>query len=181
MNSFFTLQRKWIFIMFLTVSSNLVIGQSVNDYRSIASGNWNTLSTWQFYDGADWIAAAALPSNTSGLITIQNGHTVTISDNRTIDETTIEAGGTLTLSSGTLTINNGSGTDLVALGVFNFSNGTLNGTGLVQVEGTYNWQSGTFNGSATIDVEQDADLNISGTGFKNFGGSAVLNHYGTGT
>jgi trimeric autotransporter adhesin len=58
--------------------------QSLGDYRSINSGNWTTLSIWQYYNGTSWITPTGTnpqgyPSQFNGTntITIQAGHTVT--------------------------------------------------------------------------------------------------------
>jgi VCBS repeat-containing protein len=86
-----------------------------NAYRSAASGNWATASTWQRWDGTQWVAAVSAPSSTSGLITVQNGHTVTVAATVTFDETTVDAGGTLVVNAA-LTIANGVGTDVSVSG-----------------------------------------------------------------
>ena len=51
--------------------------QNVGDFRSVTSSNWNSVSTWERYDGANW-AGGFFPTNANaGVITIQNGHSVT--------------------------------------------------------------------------------------------------------
>ncbi len=98
--------------------------QALDDYRTAGSGNWNSLSTWQRYDGANWVSAAVLPSNAAGIITIRNGHTVTVSDNRTIDQTVVETGASLNQTGGVLILNNGAGDDLTVNGSYSISGGT---------------------------------------------------------
>jgi hypothetical protein len=103
-------------------------------YRSSATGNWNSASTWEVSSdgGSTWSNAPSTPTNLNGAITILNGHNVTVSASVSIDETTINPGGTLTVSSGqTLTIANGTGTDL-----------TVNGT--VINSGTFTISSSTW-------------------------------------
>lgn len=51
---------------------------ATNDYRSAATGNWNTTSTWERYNGSAWVAAAAVPNSSTAKVWIQDGHTVTI-------------------------------------------------------------------------------------------------------
>ncbi|HMS35373.1 MAG TPA: hypothetical protein PKC91_14930, partial [Ignavibacteria bacterium] len=85
--------------------------------RTNASGNWNTLGTWQMSTngGSTWIAATAPPRDTSGLITIRNPNTVSVTGVVTASSITIESGASLnggsTSGSGTLIygniINNG--------------------------------------------------------------------------
>ncbi len=39
----------------------------LNDYRTIATGNWSAASvatTWQRYNGSAWVAATVAPSST---------------------------------------------------------------------------------------------------------------------
>jgi hypothetical protein len=43
------------------------------DYRSITSGNWNSLTTWERYNGAAWVAPAVTPDDGDKTITIQTG------------------------------------------------------------------------------------------------------------
>jgi hypothetical protein len=89
-------------------------------FRSIASGNWNQLSTWQASpDSVTWIAATILPSASSKSVVIQNTHTVTITASVTIDETVVN--GTLIYGNNagsTITIGNGTGTDLIINGTY---------------------------------------------------------------
>lgn len=70
-------------------------------------------------DGATWIAAVAAPTSTDGTITIKSGHTVTVDVAITIDETTVEQGATVIHSTAnTVTLANGSGTDLTINGLW---------------------------------------------------------------
>ncbi len=57
--------------------------QSVNDYRSVNSGNWTTLSVWQVYNGTSWGAATNYPGQAAGTndVSIEGGNSVTISSN----------------------------------------------------------------------------------------------------
>jgi pectin methylesterase-like acyl-CoA thioesterase len=52
--------------------------QVTGDFQSKASGNWGDVSTWQTYDGSAWNDAVSAPTGTSGTITIQTGHTITV-------------------------------------------------------------------------------------------------------
>lgn len=90
--------------------------QSTNDFRSMQTGNWDVLSTWQRFNGTSWVAATAFPTLASGVITIRTGHVVTIpnglivtADQLVVNEDLIIAAG------GQLILSNGSGTDLSAL------------------------------------------------------------------
>jgi len=75
---------KLIFVLiFISAIGFSGFGQSVGEYRSIASGNWTTLSTWERYNGTSWSTPTApqgYPGQYSGTntTTIQSSHTITI-------------------------------------------------------------------------------------------------------
>lgn len=107
-------------------------------YRSLASGNWNATATWERSTdgGTSWVAAIATPTDADGAITVRNGHTVTVSASVSADEVTVESSGTLSVSgSQTLTIANGSGTDLTVNGTLAIA-GTIAGAGSISVPGS---------------------------------------------
>jgi hypothetical protein len=55
--------------------------QENGDYRSRATGNWNSNTTWSIYSSGSWNNASSAPIvSTNATITIQNGHTVTNND-----------------------------------------------------------------------------------------------------
>jgi autotransporter-associated beta strand protein len=88
------------------------LAQTAGDYRSASSGTWNTVATWETYDGANWIAAASTPTAANaGVVTIQSPHFVTNSASLTADQIVVASGATLA-ASGTLTVANGDGVDL---------------------------------------------------------------------
>lgn len=112
------------------------------DYRSAASGNWGDAATWQVFDGTQWVAASTPPTSANGVITVRNGHTVTIADSVSVDQVVIEAGGQVTIASGqTITLANGTETyDLTVAGALlnqgTFSRGT-SAKWAVAANGTY--------------------------------------------
>jgi len=71
-----------LILMGLGLSSQ-VSAQTVGDYQSAGDGNWNNASSWQYFDGANWVAATDYPGHysnvTYGVVTIQKGNTITIS------------------------------------------------------------------------------------------------------
>jgi hypothetical protein len=79
-------------------------------YRSLASGPWNLLGTWeQSYDsGSTWVSATTSPNaaNTSA-ITVRSGHTVTVTNAQTVDDLAIEPNGEVDASGAMLTIADG--------------------------------------------------------------------------
>ena len=133
------------------------------DYRSAASGNWNAVGTWEVESGGSWTAAAATPTSANGLITIRNGHTVTATANVSVDQTVVEAGGQVAVNSGiTLTIANGTGTDMTVSGV-------LRNSGTVTTTGTLAFGAGgkyehALNGGAIPTATWDATSTCEVTG-----------------
>ncbi|MCX6296907.1 MAG: T9SS type A sorting domain-containing protein [Bacteroidetes bacterium] len=115
-------------------------------YRSISSGNWDNNSTWEASpDGiSGWVSVCSPPTNLAALVTIQNGHTVTIDGPSTCPDLIINNGGTLTANSSnftTLTISGNlqnDGTLQLANGVFGVDvvftkngNQTITGSGAI--------------------------------------------------
>jgi len=137
-------------------------------YRSKATGNWNAIATWESAPAAagPWGNALATPTSADFATTIQSGHTVTINASVSIDEVTINLGGTLTATGAvTVTINNGVGVDLINNGTFidNISGvGSIgfsgsrwsmaSGATLIKTSGSAsnNWQNNYQGGIATI-------------------------------
>ncbi|MBK7123515.1 MAG: T9SS type A sorting domain-containing protein [Chitinophagaceae bacterium] len=94
--------------------SNLVFFSNATDhFRSVQSGDWSSLSTWQSSpDLVTWAAATLIPDNLANTISIRNGHTVTVSTSQSMDQVTIDNGGILLYSGGMLTVNDGAGDDI---------------------------------------------------------------------
>ena len=74
--------KKYILIVFLLFYAIVVVeGQvaTIGDYRTVTTGNWNTLSIWQVRTGINsWTTATILPS-ASNNVYIQAGHLITVS------------------------------------------------------------------------------------------------------
>ena len=88
-----------------------VFAQTAGDFRSIASGNWNAVTTWERYDGANWVGSF-FPTNVSaGVITIQSGNIVSNSVAVTVDQVVVASGATLQAGAN-FTVANGTGVDL---------------------------------------------------------------------
>ncbi|HMU47755.1 MAG TPA: T9SS type A sorting domain-containing protein [Chitinophagaceae bacterium] len=99
----------------LTVIGSIPV--STDYYRSIASGAWNNIATWEISpDGNDpWTAAASPPDLNSNTITIRNGNIVTITSTVTADQIIIENGGVLenqTAAPDFFTVADGTGDDM---------------------------------------------------------------------
>src|SRR6476659_247750 len=104
--------HRWPLLLLITVVSTVpAFAQSVGDFRSITSSNWNSVATWERYDGANWVGGFFPTNANAGVITIRNSHSVTNTASVTADQIVVAEGGTLALSS-TLTVANGAGSDL---------------------------------------------------------------------
>ena len=132
--------------------------QTAGDYRSVASGNWNAIATWETNNGTSWVPATITPTSANGVITIRSPHFVTNSANGlTLDQVVVDSGATVVVNSAiTATLANGTGTDMIVNGTFiNQGNLTWNGTMAVSAGGTYvhNTTSSAANalGAATLD------------------------------
>ena len=111
------MKTKIVFLIIISIF--LVYGanaQNPGDFRTKQNGNWNNTNTWQRYNGSSWVNAAYSPTYSDGAITVQNGHTVTVTATVKVDQT--EIFGFLVVNSDPvdLDINNGNGTDLRVFG-----------------------------------------------------------------
>lgn len=84
--------------------SSLGWGQVTGDFRSTATGNWSTSTTWQRYNGTTWDVSGT-GSNNPGLIPtssnsvyIQTAHVVTLTENSSCQDLHICSGTSATLS-----------------------------------------------------------------------------------
>lgn len=170
-----------IVLVYQTFQSTKANAAVNGDFRSKNNGNWNSNATWESYNGTAWVNAGSTPTSAQNVITIRNGHTVTVSANVNVDQVVIEAGGVVTVNSGrTVTINNGTGTDFINGGTINNS-GTINLSASAtlnhEANGLYNHsQNGgsiptaTWNENATCEIRgttSTAPTNL-GQNFGNF-------------
>ncbi|HTX19177.1 MAG TPA: T9SS type A sorting domain-containing protein [Bacteroidota bacterium] len=102
-------------LMMLLFGVQFLSAQAAGDYMSAGSGNWGDATTWQTYNGTQWVPASTPPPDTSGTVTIHAGNTVTIAAGNpdTIKGAAIVVNGYLkdqaylNFVSGTMTVNNG--------------------------------------------------------------------------
>ncbi len=147
-------------LLFLTPD---LFGQDVaGEFRTRQNGNWTNSGTWEEYDGTSWSNTGNTPTSADDTIKIRNGHSVSLSSNVTADQILVQ-NGTLDIDDNTLTLNDGSGDDLIIR-----SNGTVNlnvgfgSEGIMDVAGTVINQGSinnngtlTFQGTATYQHDQD--------------------------
>nr|HMT30220.1 hypothetical protein [Bacteroidia bacterium] len=152
------------------------------NYRSVASGDWSSASTWETQIGSCWVSATQAPSAADENITIRSSHTVTVNSVVSTDQTVVEAGGTLTVSSGTLQIEDGTGVDLLVNGAMNFSGSFIESAGQIDVAsgGSFTWTNGNMRGSGTTNFLAGSNITLStGGGSRIIGDTRTINNYGT--
>ena len=141
-------------------------------FRSAGTGNWGTAATWQeSTDGANWATATAAPTSADGLVTIRNGHTVTLAANATASNLTIDVGGTLntgvTFTFGVTGASNITGTMTLA------GTGAKTFTGDVDINAGGVWnETGVSNYSFVGNFINDATTFTANTGVHTFSGTA---------
>jgi hypothetical protein len=164
--------------------------QSEGDFRSnVTTGNWNVTGSWQRFVSGSWVAATVLPGATAnnGNVTIQNGHTISVTAAPTAAISSITVGGgtsgvlslggfaisvtglTTIQTGGTVNITSATGTKTFTGGVLN--DGTWNNSGNSAITITGNiTNNGTWNsGTGLYTLNSNGVRVISGT--ISFGGS----------
>jgi hypothetical protein len=170
--------KKALFFFFCLWQSVNLYSQATGDFRSNGNGNWNVAATWQRFDGANWVAAPAPPSQADGVITIRSPHIVTAISAITADQVTVASGATLNINSNTFSLADGMGTDLQVNGTLKLLS-TLTGSGSASIlnGGTMEWTSGTL--SVNLTIASGATLNINTSTSRNFSGGKILTNRGT--
>ncbi|MGB4206048.1 MAG: hypothetical protein WBJ84_10585 [Bacteroidales bacterium] len=107
----------------LLIPYKFLFSQEIGDFRTKQNGNWNQTTTWQRFNGVSWENATTIPTYSDGIITVQSGHTVTVTADVQIDQTIVY--GTIIINeSKELRIRDGNGTDLQVYGII-FNSGKL--------------------------------------------------------
>src|SRR5689334_4482122 len=92
--------KTLVFISFTLATGN-TFSQVAGDYRSFTSGTWATAANWETFDGTSWIPATVAPNNVNAnVITVQAGHTMTISAILTVDQLVVNNAGIVIASAG---------------------------------------------------------------------------------
>ena len=172
-------------------NKNIVISGTttgIKQFRSVASGNFNSTSTWEQStdNGSTWVSATSVPSATDGTVTVSSGYTVTVGSNVSSDQVVINSGGIVNVSTGiTWTIQDGSGTDLNVQGKLNVDGTILNYGSISSTSSTLEFKSGSiyqhnvdggtvpasnWNNTSTCQIIGVIDNTVSGLGqsFGNF-------------
>jgi len=143
-------------LLFLFLFFVVAVGhaQLTGDFRSMASGNWATASTWQTFNGTAWVAAATYPGQNAGnySVTIVAGNTISIPDTGL----TTNAMGTVTIN-GQLTLN-GSGTSQTL--------NTLNTPQIIITRDLTPWANILFLNKCILALPTDAILKVRAMGLQ---------------
>jgi Peptidase family C25 len=122
-----------------TGTSGSIVVAPPAKYRSRQTGSWNDFNSWQVDPGGGFVNAISgqTPSSTDDTIQIQSPHVITVSANVAVDQVTVDFGGQISVSAGiTLTVANGTGTDLAVSGI-------LASAGTITLTGTATFASGS--------------------------------------
>ncbi len=165
---------------FLLAQRTDVTTPNIGDYRSNASkpagGKWSIAANWQRFNGAAWVTSTAVPTTTSGIITIKNNDSLEVDIALNADGVIVAPGGILSVQTGSLTLANGIGNDLIVNGTLHLGNlQSISGAGTIEINGIFNWHSGTL--SSVTEAKNAAEVNLLSNNNKNLG--ANFNNRGT--
>lgn len=151
----------------LAALASLSASASAANRFSVATGNWNSTSTWSATSGG--ASGASVPAN-GDVVTIEGGFTVTLNANSAnLNSLTISSGSTLSATSGftmsatTITVNgtyiNGS-TGTITVTTMNVNSGGLYRHAINNV----NVPTATWNANSTLEVTGVTANNLGGSG-----------------
>ena len=166
----------WGFYSSSSSSNGLQIGGSVTAaispdkyFRSRQNGDWATATTWESSaDNVNWNVATKAPTKDAETILIQSNHTVSVSSNVSLDQTTI-AGILQLQTGGVLNINEGNGDDISILpnGVLKIINSNSYTTSVIQSAGA------NINISTGGKITIGDGISTVGSGYENFATSPI--------
>ncbi len=126
---------------------------SSNFFRSnVVSGNWSNSSSWESSANgtSGWQPSTLVPAAAASGISVRNGHTINVILNQTADDVTIESGGVVNHTGGTLTINDGAAAnDFIVLGTLRSSVHIIK-SGVLQITNGGKYQHNYTSASGTI-------------------------------
>jgi hypothetical protein len=151
-----------------------VLASATNDcFRTVQSGDWNNVATWESAASpcSTWSAATLTPTSAASTVTVRAGHTVTVTAAATVRNLVVD---------GTLTINP---SQTLATALSN-PTVTVNSTGTVNVNGTLSAASGSgftaFSVSGALNVNSQLNFpNGAATLTMNSGSALTVNAAGT--
>lgn len=77
---------KLLSTLALVLAQTFVLAQTTGDYRSKISGPWNSVASWEYYNGTSWVTPLTTSPQgypgqyavTAGAVLIQSGHTISV-------------------------------------------------------------------------------------------------------
>ena len=165
--------KKLLAILFLLSFGITSYAQVNGDFRSGKSGDWETISIWQTYNGSSWVDATTAPESNSN-VTIISKHTIHLliaaAQYKVRGVKLIESGGKLLVSvnSNNFELKSGSFTvdgELIVSGDIK-NNVAITGSGVVKAT--------IYSGSATVFLIATADINSNGLPGKYVAGSTWI-------
>lgn len=130
--------RFLLAVVFLNAHCYLLFSQETGAYKTVQSGNFSSLSTWNIFDGSTWISPITKP-NADDDIYIDQTHTLKLIDNESVKNVFINSE---TTSGQKLNLN---GFSLEVYGSLNAFSGAAPGT----PSGTWNSQNWIGNSSSS--------------------------------
>ncbi|MEO8771139.1 MAG: hypothetical protein ABI402_13665, partial [Ferruginibacter sp.] len=147
------------------------------EYHSITSGDWNTPSTWETFDGVTTSPATIAPDANSQNILIRSGDLVTLTGATiTLDQVHVQNGGTLSLTNSTINYFSELDNDFITAengGTLNINGSTISANGgTTSVELNAGSQSIITNGltigdGVTLQSAGDLQINTGAITFQN--------------
>lgn len=120
-------------------------------YRSKASGNWNDVSVWEYFNGNQWVDAAEYPGGVSmicpnPLVTIRSSHIVTVNVNITFGNIEVANGGSLVVNDG-ISLGLPASTSITVYGSLTmYATAVINGGGSFVLSSGANFYVGSVHG-----------------------------------
>ena len=132
-----------------------------NVYRSKNSGNADDINTWEVKSGSSFINATDIPTLDDDSIIIRPGHTVTVNSVSQLDQIWVQYGAVLNIAAA-LTLNNGTGNDLLVDGSLMIAaGGSIIGNGIITLTGSLdNSASASSNILVRTEVTGNTSQNI---------------------
>lgn len=165
-------------ILWLLVSlffSLEICAQATGDFRTRQSGDWTGTSTWQTFNGTDWVNTTSNPHSTTANVTIRSGDSVRLNTSpRNVANLTLESGARLYSTGGSNSFIQHHGTELLvdgSMGRYSTVGSKTNDSSIsVSLRGGPNviiHGSGTLHlnrlnrdGSSTGDIDLEIDMDI---------------------
>lgn len=158
--------------------------QNTGDYRTIISNGvtirWGDVSSWETFDGSNWVSASITPDASSGKISVRD--TITVNRAITIDEVIVENAAYIR-SDAIITLNSGLGDEITFnaqtdLLFFHALEGTDTSSNIkVNSGGSITMLAGNFDSLVTTHIELGGTLVIDGN--RTFQHHGIINNYGT--